>query len=192
MAYTSVINVRQYLDIEGAGDDALIGDLIDAAQTAVDKYCRRTFEASVDTTRYFDYSDEYIDPDDAAMLWLDFDLCAITTVTNGDSVVVASGERTTIPRNNTPYYGIRLLSDSGITWTYSDEWMDAISIVGRWSYSTAAPDDIAQACRRLASFFYRQRDQQMMDVTAIEAGVVLAPVGIPADVRRILNPYVKP
>ena len=192
MAYIDVISVRQYLDIEGVSDDPLIGDLIDAAQAAIDKYCRRTFEASADSTRYFDYSDEYIDPDDSAMLWLDADLCAITTVTNGDSVVVASGERTTIPRNGTPYYGIRLLSDSGITWTYSDEWMDAIIVVGRWAYSTDAPDDIVQACRRLAAFYYRQRDQQMMDVTAIEAGVVLAPVGVPADVRRILAPYVKP
>ena len=189
MAYTDVISMRQYTDIDAAADDALIGDLIDAAQTTIDKYCRRTFEASADSTRYFDYSEEYVD---GAMLWLDHDLCAITTVTNGDSVVVASGERTTTPRNTTPYYGIRLLSDSGVTWTYDDEWMDAISIIGRWSYSEEAPDDIAQACRRLATFMYRQRDQQMMDVTAIEAGVVLAPVGIPADVRRILNPYVRP
>ena len=192
MAYIDVKSVRQYLDIEGAGDDPLIGDLIDAAQKTIDKYCRRSFEATADSTHYFDYSDEYIDPDDPSMLWLNHDLCAITTVTNGDSVVVASGERTTIPRNGTPYYGIRLLSDSGVTWTYSDEWMGAISIIGRWAYSESAPDDIVQACRRLASFYYRQRDQQMMDVTAIEAGVVLAPVGIPADVRRILNPYIKP
>ena len=189
MAYTDVISVRQYTDIDAAADDALIGDLIDAAKAEIDKYCRRTFEASADSTRHFDYSSEYIEDD---TLWLDTDLCAITTVTNGDSVVVASGERTTIPRNSTPYYGIRLLSDSGVTWTYDDEWMDAIIIVGRWAYSTTAPDDIVQACRRLTSFMYRQRDQQMMDVTAIEAGVVLAPVGIPADVRRILNPHVRP
>ena len=189
MAYTDTMAVRQYLEISGASDDVLIDGMINAAQAAIDMYCRRTFEADTDSTRYFDYSDEYVD---GLTLWLDADLCSITTVTNGDSVVVASGERTTIPRNGTPYYGIRLLSDSGITWTYSDEWMDAIIVVGRWAYSTDAPDDIVQACRRLAAFYYRQRDQQMMDVTAIEAGVVLAPVGVPADVRRILAPYVKP
>ena len=189
MAYIDVISVRQYLDISGASDDALIGDLIDAAQKAINGYCRRSFEALADSTHYFDYSDEYIDGD---TLWLDSEICDITTVTNGDSVVVASGERTAIPRNAGRYYGIRLLSDSGITWTYSDEWMDAISVIGKWAYSESAPDDIVQACRRLASFYYRQRDQQMMDVTAIEAGVVLAPVGIPADVRRILAPYVRP
>ena len=189
MAYTDVISVRQYLDIAGSGDDALLGDLIDAAQKAIDAYTRRTWEATADSTRYFDYSEEYID---GATLWLDYDLCSITSVTNGDSVAVASGERTTIPRNSTPYYGIRLLSDSGVTWTYSDEWMDAISVVGKWAYSESAPDDIAQACRRLAAFYYKQRDQQMFDVTAIEAGTLISPVGIPADIRRILDPHVKP
>jgi len=119
-------------------------------------------------------------------------LCAITTVTNGDGVVVAAGERTTIPRNSTPYYGIRLLSDSGVTWTYDDEWMDAISVTGRWAWSTTAPDDIAQACARLAAFLYKQRDAQLFDVTAIEAGTVLTPVGIPVDVKVTLLPYVRP
>ena len=189
MAYTDTMAVRQYLEISGASDDVLIDGMINAAQAAIDMYCRRTFEADTDSTRYFDYSDEYVD---GLTLWLDADLCSITTVTNGDSVVVATGERTTIPRNSTPYYGIRLLSDSGVTWTYDAEWMDAISIVGRWAYSTDAPNDIVHACKRLASFYYKQRDQQMFDVTAIEAGVVIAPVGIPADIRRILNPHVRP
>jgi hypothetical protein len=189
MAYTNVIGVRQYLDIADGGDDALFGDLIDAAQKAIDIYTRRTWEATADTTRYFDYSSENID---GLTLFLDKDLCSITTVTNGDSVVVASNERTTIPRIETPYYAIRLLSDSGVTWTYDDEWMDAISITGRWAYSTSAPNDIVQACNRLAAFYYKQRDQQMFDVTAIEAGTLISPVGLPADVRRILDPRVKP
>jgi hypothetical protein len=113
-------------------------------------------------------------------------------VTNGDNIAVSSSEYTTIPRNETPFRRIRILSNSGKLWQYTDEWMDAISVTGRWAYSTSAPDDIQQACLRLASFFYKQRDQQMFDVTAIEAGVLVSPVGIPADVRRILAPYVKP
>ena len=189
MAYTTTGAVKRYLGILESTDDELLRELIAAAQQTIDNHCRRTFEASADTTRYFDYSPEYVDGYD---LYLDADLCAITTVTNGDSVAVASNEYTTVPRNTTPYHIIRILSDADVYWTYDDEWMDAISITGRWSYSTTAPDDIEQACKRLASFFYKQRDQQMFDVTAIEAGVVVSPVGIPADVRRILAPYVKP
>jgi hypothetical protein len=189
MAYTTPQALRVYKDITSSSDDALLNDLIAAAQAMIDRHCRRTFEAAADATHYFDYSADYVDGD---TLWLDEDLCAITTVTNGDSVVVAAGERTTIPRNSTPYYGIRLLSDSGVTWTYDDEWMNAISVTGKWAWSTTAPDDIAQACTRLAAFLYKQRDAQLFDVTAIEAGTVLTPVGIPVDVRTALKPYVRP
>ena len=189
MAYTTVAEVKQYLGIAEATDDALLRAMIAAAQKAIDLYCRRTFEADTDSTRYFDYSEEYIDGYD---LWLDEDLCAITTVTNGDGVVVASNERTTVPRNETPYYKIRILSDADVYWTYDDEWMDAISIVGRWAYSTEAPADVAQACVRLASNYFRAKDAPLTDVTAIEAGVVIKTPGMPADVKMMLRPYVKP
>ena len=189
MAYVTVADVKRYLGISEDSDDDLLYELIAAAQKAIDLYCRRTFEASADSTRYFDYSPQCVDGYD---LWLDEDLCAITTVTNGDSEAVASDEYTTLPKNDSPYYAIRILSDSGVYWTYSDEWMDAITIVGRWAYSTTAPDDIKQACKRLAAFYYRQKDAPLSDVTAIEAGTVISTPGIPTDVRMILRTYVKP
>jgi len=189
MAYTKPGALKRYLGISESTDDELLREMIAAAQKAIDNHCRRTFEADADSTRYFDYSPDCIEGLD---LWLDVDLCAITTVTNGDSVVVASNERTTVPRNEAPYYKIRLLSDSGVTWTYDSEYMDAISVVGRWSYSTTAPDDIAQACVRLASVYFRGKDSPLTDVTAIEAGVVIKTPGIPADVKMMLRPYVKP
>ena len=69
--------------------------------------------------------------------------------------------------------------------------MDAISIAGRWAYSTKAPKAIAHACKRLAAFKYKQRDAALFEVTAIEAGTVIAPVGIPADIRAVLLPFRK-
>jgi hypothetical protein len=188
MAYCTISDVKSYLDIDSDADNTLIGELVEASQQMIDQFTRRTFEAEADTTRYFDYSEECIDGYD---LLLDADLCDITTVTNGDSVVVASGERTTLPRNDTPYYAIRLLSDSGVVWTYDDEWMDAISVVGKWAYSETAPNDVKRAAVRMASYMYRQKDAQMYDVTAVEAGVVVKPLGIPLDVRMILKPYVR-
>ena len=70
--------------------------------------------------------------------------------------------------------------------------MDSISIIGKWAYSTTAPADVKQACIRLASYMYRQKDAQMYDVTAIEAGVVIRPFGMPPDIKAILKPYVRP
>lgn len=186
MAYCDIADVTQYLDVSESTEDGLIDACINAAQAEIDNFTGRTFEADADSTRYFDAAGQHIVGN---TLYLDADLCSVTTVTNGNSVEVTSAQYTTKPRNETPYYAIRILSNSGKVWTYTDEWMDAIEIIGRWSYSTAAPDDIKQACIRLASYIYRQRDAQMYDVTVFEGGVVTKPFGIPPDVRAILSSY---
>ena len=193
MAFCTVAQVKQYLGISQPDDDALLSDLIDAAQGAIDKYCHRTFEAASDTTRYIDAVGNHII--DGRVLYLDDigELAQITTVTNGDSIEVTSSEYITDPRNRTPYRAIRILSSSGKTWTYSTDWEGSISILGRWAYSITADDVIAEACVEMAAFYYRQKDQPFQDVTAVEAGVVIRPVGIPAYIKTKLDHgYVKP
>lgn len=194
MSYCSVADVKNYLGVSEAGDDALLADLIADAQKAIDNYTGRTFEASSDTTRYFD-----VDVDvDGATLYFDDDLCAITTCkTNAD----ASGGGTSLtqdthyisqPRNITPWYGFKMLSSSDYDWDYTDDSEMGIEITGRWAYSTGAPNDIKHACRRLASYYYRQKDAQVFDTTAMpEAGVLIIPQGIPHDVKLTLDPYRK-
>ena len=185
MAYVSAADLKTYLGVTGAGDDALLAVLITGAQQAVDNYCRRTFEASADSTRYYTVFKDT----DNFVLWLDEDLCAITSITNGDSVAVAADEYTTIPKNETPYYKIKLLASGGKSWTYDDDPEDAITIVGKFAYSTTAPADIVQATKRLAAFYYRQKDSPLVDVTAIEAGTVIRTPGMPPDVKALLMPY---
>lgn len=190
MAYCTVADVQEYLGIDDTSFEHVLTDMVAAAQSAIDSHCHRTFEASADTTRYFDAVGTHII---ARSLYIDAedDLCAITTVTNGDGVVVASNEYTVYPRNETPYTEIRLLNSSGKYWTYSTDYENAISITGRWAYSTTAPAPIKQACISLAAFYYRQKDQPFVDVTAIEAGVVMRPVGIPAYIREMLKGFVR-
>ena len=108
MAYCTVADVTQYLGISSGEDSALIGRLIDAAQQAIDDYCHRTFEASADSTKYVDVHHDIVD---GYTLFIDHvgDLCAITTVTNGDGNEVTSSQYTTQPRNETPYYALRIL-----------------------------------------------------------------------------------
>jgi hypothetical protein len=189
MSYCTVSDIREYLDIEGGGDDALIDMLIAAAEQAIDRHCNRTFEAISDSTFYIDAVGEHVR---GRSLFFDTigDLCDITTVTNGDGVEVASDEYVTIPRNETPYYGLRLLNSAGKVWTYAADWESAISIAGKWAYSETAPNDVKQACIRWASYLYRQKDAPVFDTTAIpEAGVITTPQGIPVDVRNLLAPY---
>ena len=186
MTYCSTGDVKAYLGIAEATDDTLITALVTRAQAAVNRFCNRVFEATADSTRTFDASGPHII---GPTLYLDRDLCAITSITNGDGTTIASTKYVTLPRNDTPYYGIKLKTNSGVLWTYVDDWEGAISITGKWAYSLTAPADIVQATVRLAAFYYRQKDTPLQDVTAIEAGVVIRPLAWPDDVRGLLAGY---
>lgn len=194
MAYCTVEELRRYKDVEGAGDDALLKDLIEEAQAAIDRATGRTFEASADTTRYFTVGVDAV----GSRLLFDDDIAAITTVkTNADDGVggttVPSTAYVTLPRNKTPYYGIDLLTSSTYYWRYTSNPQAGIAVTGKWAFSLTAPAPIRRACRRWAAFAYVQKDAQVFDVVAIpDAGIIQVPQGVPADVVKDLMLYVRP
>lgn len=194
MAYCTVADVKEYLDLQSGEDNDLIVDLIARAQAAIDSHTHRTFEyVGVDATRYFTVG---VDTSGLELLF-DEDIYSITTVkTDADGAsprTIAAADYITLPRNSTPYYGIKILSSSNEFWDYTDDPENGITITGKWAYSATAPADIAQACARWAAYMYRQRDAQVFDTTAIpSAGIIQVPQGIPADVRMLIDPYVKP
>ena len=188
MAYCTTDNVKDYLGITTTDDDTLIGELIPRAQAAIDSFTHRTFEAASDTTRVFDTDTDTEGP----FLYFDEDIASITTVTNGDGNTVASTKYATFPRNETPYCFIELKVSSGLVWEYdsSNDPQGAISVEGRWAYSTTAPNDIVHACIRLTAYYYRQKDAQVFDTTATpELGIITVPIGIPKDVKGTLSRY---
>lgn len=188
MAYADTTRLKLYLGVDAASDDVLIGYFLASAQAAIDSYCRQTFEASADTTRYFDPTECVR----GRTLYLDAPLCAITTLTNGDGNTIDSSKYVKEPRNTTPWYALTLKSNAGVAWTYTSTPENAISIAGRWAYSTTAPDDVVQACTRLAAYLYRQKDNQTGDLdrpVVASGGVVLMPGTLPSDIKSLLAPY---
>lgn len=192
MAYASLADLKAYVNVDStnANDDALLTRFLAAAEAAVDAYTGRHFEATADTTRRFHAVEDVWGRD----LVLDADLCAITSITNGDGVAVAAASYTTLPANSAPYYALRLKGSSGVAWTWADDPEDAITVVGRWAYSTSAPADVMQATLRMAAFLYRQRDNSdalaerpMMSTD----GVLLLPSRLPIDVQELLAHYRK-
>lgn len=175
----------------GSGDDTLLTNLITAAIAFIEgpEGAGRSFEVTADSTRRFD---ALRDVDTGLRrLYLDEDLCQITSITNGDGVLVTSGQYVTNPRNRPPYYGIQLKLDSDVVWTYDDSPEDAIVIVGRWGYSTAAPPDIAQACVELVTWEYRRKgasgDVDRQVITA--SGSVIVPSSVPTSIMAVLKGY---
>lgn len=184
--YTTTALLKTYLGITGSNDDTLLGTLIDRAQAMIDSHCHRTFEASANTSRTFDAGRDV----NGAVLYLDYDLCSINSITNGDGTTVTTSQYTTEPRNETPYYAIRLLSSAGIAWTYSTDPEDAITISGKWAYSENAPNDIVHVALRLAGYLYRQRDNAAdLDRAVIAGNATILPAQLPSDIKAILAPY---
>lgn len=190
MAYTSVSEVKSYVGLTVADDDALLATLVAAAQQTIDRYCNRVFEASADMTRYFHAIDS-LDKRNARILHLDGDLCAITSVVNGDGATVPATDYVTLPTNYAPYFALELTRETGTAWTFDDTPEKAIAVTGRWAFSTTAPADVAYAALRLTAWMYRQRDTQtdadrpMMS----DSGAMIMPLRLPADVKDILAPY---
>lgn len=186
MAYTDTTTLKRYLGISSTNDDTLLGECIARAQALIDDYTQRPFEAAADTTRVFDAVDDV----NGRTLFLDTDLCQITSITNGDGVVVATGEYTTLPVNRTPYYALKLLASAGKRWAYADDPEGAISIVGRWAWSVTAPTAIVQATIRLATYLYRQKNNaQDLDRAVVVGNSTLLPGDLPNDLVKILDPY---
>ncbi len=128
--------------VTGTGDGTVILGFIREVSGIINGIAGRQFVPTV-ATRYFDAILDVSGSD----LRLDKDLLSITTITNGDTVAVTPGQRTTVPKNLTPYNRIRLLSSSGISWTYATDPEDAISIAGTWGYH----DDYTNAWESLTT-----------------------------------------
>ncbi len=186
MAYTTPLAVKAYLGIDGASDNALLLTLCSAAQKWIENRCERVFEAAADTTQYCDAIRDVQGP----TLWFSNEVCAITSIVNGDGQTITSDKYVTEPRNLVPFYGVTLKSFSGLLWWYTINPENAIAVTGRYAYSITAPDDIAQAATRLVAYMYRQKDSQVFDTTAEPGmGVITVPQGIPRDVVQMLAPY---
>lgn len=191
MAYATLEQVRAYIEVDDPLNDIhdeLIEGFIDRAKAIIDRYTGYTFEAESDTSRTFDACANV----DGRELIFGGDMCAsITSITNGDGTTITSSQYVTEPRNVTPHYAVTLLRSSGVVWTYSTDPENAITVTGRWAYMVTPSDDIVQACIRLASWLYRQRDTNAdADRPLLTGdGNVIFPSAIPNDVKAYINHY---
>jgi hypothetical protein len=166
-------------------DDALIESLITAASRYIDNVTRRRFYASTET-HYFDT------PESGRDLWLNDDLLAVTTLTNGDGTVIPAAEYKLHPYNITPYYMLTLKASSDVYWQgeADGDTEGVISIAGSWGYSATAPEDIKEACLMIARNVYRGRTGETAgSATVTGAGVVITPKDVPQLAAAIIERY---
>jgi hypothetical protein len=186
--YATLVNFKAYLAIDASDEDTVLNLALTHATALIDTHTHRTFVAGADSTRRFD---ALLDVD-GLRLWLDLDLCQLTSVVNGDGVTVPPTAMLPEPAVGPPYYALTLKRSSGLSWTYDEDAEQAIVVTGRWAYSIAPPDTIVQATLRLAAWLYHQRDNALdLDRTVIVGNSVITPAAIPADVITYLRPYMR-
>lgn len=126
-------------------------------------------------------------------LYLDEDLCAITTIVNGDGTTVASDKYVTEPRNQTPWFALTLKESSGIVWTTNGDVENAVSITGKWAYALTPPSDVVMATIELTAYLYRRRGAESPNdqPQVSPSGVTLFPAKFPATVQSVIKRYQK-
>lgn len=194
MAYVSTADMRAFLEITSTDDDAIIASLLASAQRTVDALTHRTFEAPTATTRQFTpllttYGGN-IAPDGRTILF-DGDLCALTSVVNGDGVTIPSSEYYLVAPNSTVWYGLAIKRQSTYQWTYTNAPELSVSITGKWSYTETCPADIATATKLIVKHLYTSRAMAAdadRDVLSAD-GVIIAASKIPSTVHKILGVY---
>jgi hypothetical protein len=160
--------------VNGTGEGSFVLGLIREVSGIINARAGRQF-APIVATRYFDAIRDV----DGLNLLIDKDLLAITSATNGDGVVITAGQRTTLPKNLTPYHAIRLLSSAGVSWTYATDPDDAISVAGIWGYH----DDYANAWELLTTL-----GAAMTDATGTSATLATG-AGNPGELWKIDNEF---
>jgi hypothetical protein len=175
MSYATLAQVKQYMSIAGASEDALLTRLIDAASAAIDRYTGRRFTASTDTKKI---RREQIVGD---MFFLPDDLQSLTQVVTDTGNIL-------LPADFVPFdQPTRVLRIKHTAQSWSIEY--TADVVGQWGFTAAPPDDIVQTCVRLVSWMYRSKDAQVFDVAGQE-GLNTLNTRLPRDIAQMLDPYV--
>lgn len=161
MSYLTLAEAKLWISSSQPTDDALLTGLITAVQDLIEgpKGINRSYEAAADTTHSFDAVRDV----EGRALYLDADLCQITSITNGDGQLITSSQYVTETaggdRNKTPWRVIRLRATATVQWLASATTgpENAIAIAGRWAYSIAPPARIKQLATEIVAYEYRRR-----------------------------------
>jgi hypothetical protein len=127
--------IHEMKGVEGTSDDALMLKFVRDVSAQIKTYADREFVPRIQT-RYFDALANV----NGLTFTFDRDLLAATTITNGDALTVSATAYVTEPRNDSPYYAIKLKASAGLTWNYEQDPENALSIAGVWGYHTEYAD----------------------------------------------------
>jgi len=185
--YATLAQLREYLGVTSAADDALLTDLIVRATAIIERMTRKTFAAPAASSRTFgrelmrwggELRRDYL------LLPSGVYVAQLVSATDGDGAPIPLAEIDAHPVD-APH---TVLARRGRRWCGASQ---QATIVARWGYSVTPPEDIVHATIRLAAWMYRQRGtaNDPDRPTVADHGMVLLPSALPDDVRAIVERY---
>ena len=194
MAYVSLLELRQQLDIEDDDNDVDLQRALDSAAAAIDSQCGRTFTLSTaDETKLY-----YPTQENALNV---VDLVSVTSVKTDSqgnrtySTTLASTDYELLPYNEPRYQQIRMWPTSSKSFGIGR----LVQIVGRFGYVEgadvpnsipgAAPSAIKQANLLMGARYYKRREAPSGILSAADIGAFARLAATDPDVMSLLAPY---
>jgi hypothetical protein len=187
MAYVTIAEWRQYREsLSGAvqtaftaQEDGVLQTFLDQAQAEIEAQTGKTFEA-VNATRYYRAGD--IAWNNGRVLLLDAWLLSVTSITNGDGVVLSAGDYWLLPRAGAPFNAIELKSSQ--SWRFATD--GEIAIAGAWGFMQTPDERVKRVTMRLAEFFYQKR-ATTGESQVIGEGQIVVAAQYPKDVQDFIT-----
>lgn len=147
MYYATLAQVRAEIDMQAASSgeaSEAINDayVLEALRVTTERFQKRLKPRDFlprKETRYFDALGHHIDDIEGVLILSNPDgthpLLAVTGVVDGeDTALVLNTDYRMYPRNASPAFSLRLITN-GESWSkFSDDWMEAIEVTGTWGY----------------------------------------------------------
>lgn len=179
--YATVVELTDYLDIQGTDSDALLEARIEAASRAVDGWCGRVFYTT-EEPRVFTAADHRVlsVPDLLEVASLEID---------------SAGDRTYATSWDAADYDLEPLSGPpyASVWTVGSRAFPlhrrGVRITGTWGYSETIPAAVREATLLQASRLYKRKDAPFGVAGSVEHGQLQTITSIDPDVKQLLAPY---
>jgi hypothetical protein len=186
MTYPTAANLKDWMGVSGNTKDTQLGWALAGAIDYVEQYCNRVFVAAT-ATRQFPVRYPFVGKHNRQLNFYE-DLAAITSITNGDGVVIT--DYYTLP-NNAPYIGVFLNASAGIAFTDNGDG-STIAVAGSWGYSASCPSAIFTAVMEIAKQSFNSAQQGVggdMASASRGSGLLVNPGQFPKMITDVLNSY---
>lgn len=183
--YVTLADLKTYLNISGATEDARLETAIESASRAIDAYTRRVFYAT-SAVKYFQS-----EPDFGHTVIIDDDLLTVTEIATDDQntrvyTAWAGSDYELEPVNSGPPYNMIRVAPLAVK-TFPI-WPRGVRITGTWGFAATAPQAVGDACLILGARYYKRKDAPFGVVGTPELGLMRV-TSKDHDVAALLMPY---